>query len=638
MFDFFRKHTRVLQFLLLLVIFPSFVVIGVQGYDKYREGSGTEVAKVNGDSIKQAELDTANQRQIERMRRQMPNVDVKLLDTPQMRQQTLDALVRERVLLVAAQKLHLAVSDERLLRAFSTDPQFAFLRNPDNSINKDILAAQGMSSELFAQQLRQELSARQVLQGVAASALAPMAVAKTGLDALLQQREVQLQTFDAKDYRSRVKPSDAELEAFYKNPANEARFRAPEQASIEYVVLDLARLKKDVVVSQDELKQYYEQNIARYTTAEERQASHILVKAEKDAPAADRAKAKARAEALLAEVRKNPAAFADLARKNSDDPGSKDQGGDLGFFSRDAMVKPFSDAAFAMKPGEISGLVQSDFGYHIIRLAALRGGEKKPFDAVRADIEEEKKKQVAQQRYAEAAEQFSNLVYEQSDTLQPVIDKLKLDKQTATVQRAPVASDKGPLSSPKFIEAVFGNDALRNKRNTEAIEFGPNQLAAARVVQYTPARLLPLAEVKDRVREQLVAVQAAAAARKDGEARLAQLKQSGDASGLGAPVLVSRLKAETLPRPVVDAALRADASRLPVIVGADLGEQGFAVVRVSRVQAPEAGELKSLQPRYGDAWAAAEAQAYYAALKTRYKVQIKNPPAVVDAAASAAAR
>ena len=184
-------------------------------------------------------------------------------------------------------------------------------------------------------------------------------------------------------------------------------------------------------MSDDELRKYYEENAARYTTPEERRASHILIKADKGAPAADRAKARAKAEALLAELKKNPAAFAELAKKNSDDPGSAERGGDLDFFARGAMVKPFEDAAFALKPGEISPLVETDFGYHIIQVTAVRGGEKRSFEAVRAEMEEEVKRQLAQRTFAEAAVEFTNTVYEQPDSLKPVADKLKLEMHTA---------------------------------------------------------------------------------------------------------------------------------------------------------------------------------------------------------------
>ena len=401
---------------------------------------------------------------------------------------------------------------------------------------------------------------------------------------------------------------------------------APEQASIEYVMLDLEALKKGVAVSDDELRKYYDENALRYTSPEERRASHILIKADKDAPAADRAKAKARAEALRAELKANPAAFAELAKKNSDDPGSAQRGGDLDFFARGAMVKPFDDAVFAMKPGEISLPVESDFGYHIIQLNAVRGGDKRGFEAVRAEIEDEVRRQLAQRRFTDAAVEFTNTVYEQPDSLKPVVDKLKLEVHTVPgVQRTPAAGATGPLASPKFLDLLFASDALRNKRNTEAVETGANQLVSGRIVNYAPAHLLPLAEVKGRVKAALVDDLAAAQARKDGEARLSALKLAPDTALSEPAQLVSRAQRRDLAPPLVEAVLRADAAKLPVFVGADLGKQGYAVAKIDKVlgRDPVAGDPRQLTGQYAQAWGDAEALAYYNALKTRFKVDIK---------------
>jgi peptidyl-prolyl cis-trans isomerase D len=635
MFEFIRSHTRLFQGILVLLIFPSFVFFGVQGYSSFSDGSNTQVAEVDGRSITQVEWDAAHQRNIERFRQQMPNADVKLLDSPAVKRETLDGIVRERVLLAAAEHMHMGVSDERLQRVFSTDPQFAALRNPDGSVNRDLLMAQGMSSEMFAQSLRQDLAMRQVLQGIGTTAVAPKAVVDPSLDALLQRRQVEYQVFDAAAYRNKVNPSDADIEAFYQ--ANQALFRTPEQARIEYVVLDLQTLQKSLSASEDELRRYYAENASRYTAAEERRASHILIKADKDMPAAERQKARAKADELLDQLRKSPGQFAELAKKNSDDPGSAERGGDLDYFGRGAMVKPFEDAVFVMKSGEISNVVESDFGFHIIQLTGQRGGEKKSFDSVRAEIEAEVKRQLAQKRFAEDAEQFTNTVYEQSDSLQPAIDKLKLDKRSATVERTPAPGATGPLASAKLLEAVFGNDALRNKRNTDAVETGASQLAAARVVEHLPARTLPLAEVKDQVRERLVAEQAAVQARKEGQALLAQLQKSADTK-LPETAVVGRIGSQGLPRSMVDAVLGADASKLPVPVGVDLGAQGYLVANVTQVlpRDPAVANDQALQSQYAQAIAGAEMQAYYAALKSRYKAEIM--PRVAAQAASAPAR
>lgn len=623
MFEFVRTHTKLLQFVLVLLIFPSFVFFGIQGYSRFGEGGTNTVAKVDGRNVTQAEWDQAHQRQVERMRQQMPTVDVKLFDNPAAKRETLEALVRERVLLAAAVHRNLLVGDERLQRQFVEDPQFAGLRNADGSVNQAILAAQGLTSQDFVAQLRQELGMQQVLRGVSGSALPTPAVADLALDALLQRRQLALARFDAKSYAAKIQPGDAQIEAYYK--AHESEFSAPEQASIEYVVLDLETIKKGIAVPDDEARKYYAENASRYTVAEERRARHILIAADKDAAADVKQKAKARAEALLAEARKSPASFADLAKKNSADAGSAAQGGDLDFSGRGGMVaKPLEDAVFAMKVGEIGELVTSEFGYHIVKLEAVRGGEKKPFESARGEIDDEIRKQLAARRWAEAAEQFTNTVYEQSDSLQPVIDKLKLDKRTASVRRQPAPGASGALASQKLLDAVFANDSVRNKRNTDAVEVGPNQLASARIVQHQPARTLPLAEVRDRVRERVIAVEAGNAARKDGEARLAQLKQSGQGE-LTEKLTVSRVESQNLPPRVLDAALKLDPAKLPGFVGVDLGETGYVVVKLEAVlsrQTPSDDNLR-LRTQYAQSWTSAETRAYLDALKTRYKAEVK---------------
>lgn len=638
MFDFIRDHTRLVLGFLLLLIIPSFIFFGVEGYSSFNDAANQGVAKVDGQKISRAEWDEAHKRFIDNQRRQAPTQEAAALDTPERRRDTLDALVRERVLLAAATEMHLFPTDARMARLFDSDPQYAGLRGPDGRISREALVGQGLTPALFDQRLRQELGLRQVVAGVLQTAPSSAVPATVALDAFMQRRAVQLQRFDPAAYRDKVQPTDAEIEAYY--GANTAQFQAPEQARIEYVVLDIKQLAQNQSFTDEELRKAYSDGIARFSTPEERRASHILVKAEANATADERAKAKAKAEGLLADVRKNPAGFAELARKNSDDAGSAAQGGDLDFFGRGQMVKPFEDTAFTLKQGEVSGLVESDFGFHIITVTGVRGGQTKPFDAVRAEIEAEVRKSAGQKRWAEAAETFTNTVYEQSDSLKPVVDKLKLNAQLATVTRTPALGATGPLASAKFLSAVFGAETLRNKRNTDAVDVGANQLVSARVVEYTPARALPLAEVKDRVRQRLVIERSAMLARQEGEARVAALKAGTSTEPLPIVVTVSRLTAQGMPRPLMDAALRADATKLPQVAGVDLGADGYFVMRVMQVlprEMPPGGEVP-LRAQYAQAWAAAETEAYLAALKKRYKADVSVAAAAPAAAASRASQ
>ena len=638
MFDFIRDHTRLMLGLLLLLIIPSFIFFGVEGYSSFNDAASEAVAKVDGQKIARGEWEEAHKRYIDNQRRQAPTQDTTALDTPQRRRDTLDALVRERVLLTAATKMNLFPSDARMARLFDSDPQYAGLRGPDGRISREALVGQGLTPALFDQRLRQELGLRQVVAGVLQTAPASAVPATAALDAFMQRRAVQLQRFDPAGYRDKVQPTDAEIEAYH--GANTAQFQAPEQARIEYVLLDINQLAQTQTVTEEELRKAYTDGIARFSTPEERRASHILVKAEASATADERAKAKAKAEGLLAEVRKSPAGFAEVARKNSDDTGSAAQGGDLDFFGRGQMVKPFEDAAFTLKQGETSGLVESDFGFHIITVTGVRGGQTKAFEAVRAEVEAESRKSAGQKRWAEAAETFTNTVYEQSDSLKPVVDKLKLTLLTATVTRTPAPGAIGPLASPKFLNALFGAETLRNKRNTDAVDVGANQLVSARVIEHTPARAMPLTDVKDRVRQRLIDERSAVLARKEGEARVAALKAGTSTEPLPIVVTVSRVTAQGMPRPLMDAALRADATKLPQVTGVDLGAEGSFVMRVMQVlprEVPPGGEAP-LRAQYAQAWAAAEAEAYLAALKRRYKADVTPAALAAAAAASSAAQ
>lgn len=643
MFDFFRRHTRVLQFVLVLLIFPSFVFFGIQGYSGFTDGAQKTVAEVDGHKITQQEFEANLRERIEQARRQMPTLDVKLFDTPQMRQLALDAMVRDRVLLAAADRLHLAPGDERLERLFKTAPEFASLRNPDGSVNRDAIASMGMSSQAFAERLRQDLALRQVLTPLADSSLAPATAASAALDALYQQRELQVARFQTADYLPKVQPTDAQIEAYYKDPANAGRLTSPEEASIEYVVLDGEAIRRTVAASDADLRAYYQENIKRWSQPEERQASHILIAVDKDAPKADRDAARARAEGLLAQVRKDPSTFAALAKANSADDTTAQKGGQLEFQARGALLdlKPFEDAIFALQPGQIGELVQTDFGYHVVRLDAVRGGTTKPFEAVKAEIEKEVRDQVATREFSKAAVEFGDVVYEQSDSLKPAADRWKLEIRKADrVARAPAAGASGPLANPAFLEALFDVESVSSKRNTRAIDVGANQLVSGRIVEHRAPRLKPLPEVKDQIRAALANEQAAALARKEGNARLEAVRANPQQPLSSETVIVSRLQPRELPTLLLDAVLKAPAAQLPLVLGVDLGSQGYVLAKVTRAwgRDPAAStNAADATAQYARLWGAAESDAYVAALKDRFKVKVNAPGSLGSADASASA-
>jgi peptidyl-prolyl cis-trans isomerase D len=625
MFDFFRKYNKIVMIFLFLLIIPSFVLFGVE---RYQGSSDEKVARVDGQPITKPEWDQQHRVETDRIRQQSPNVDPTVLDSDALRYATLERMVRDRVLAAAAAKGNMTVSEDRLSRMFAQDQGLAAFRTPDGKFDRDAFQrVTGRTPEQYEAGVRSDMATQQVLLGVSGTAFTPPALAATTINAFYDSREIQVARFNPDSFASKVTVSDADIEAYYKD--HTAQFQAPERADVEYLVLDIEAAKKNIVLSDADLQAYYKENTARFGTKEERRASHILITAPASLPAADREKAKAKAEQLLADVKKAPNTFAEVARKNSQDPGSAEKGGDLDFVTRGAMVKPFEDAMFSLKKGEISGIVETEFGYHIIQVTDIKPAVVPPFEQVRATIENEARAQQATQEFAKAAETFTDAVYQTPDSLKAAADKLKLTIQTAkNVARTPAPGATGALASRNFLSALFAPDSLDRKQNTEAIEVGSSQLASGRVTQYTAAHPVPLADVKDKIRAQLVTERAAVLAKTEGEAKLAAWTTKADGATFGAPMTVSRREAQSQPLPVIDAALRADAAKLPALVGVDLGTQGYAVVRVTKVvpRTPPAPELaKQEQAQVGQSVSAAEDAAYYNLLKERFKAEILVP-------------
>lgn len=627
MFEFIRTHRRLMQFLLLLFIFPSFAFFGVESYTRMRGGDDA-VAKVAGESISQQDWDAAQRQQMDRMRQMFgEKFDTKLLDTPETRRAVLDNLIAQRAMIAEVSRDKLQVSDQMLAQTLVAIPGLVKADGTfDNEQYKMLLGAQGMTPALYEARLRQDLALQQINTAVQASAFAPKTVAARLSDLNDQERTVQQLSFKNAAYATQVKVTNDMLKAYYEK--NSTQFQVPEQAKIEYVILDKAAASTQINVSDADIKSYYDQNQKQYAGSEERRASHILISLKKDASAADKAAAKAKADKLYAQVSANPSDFAKLAKANSDDPGSAEHGGDLGYFGAGMMVKPFEDAAFQMTQGQVSQPVQSDFGYHIIQLTGIKPATAKTLDQVKSEISNTIKTQLMSKKYAELADVFNNTVYEQGDSLKPVADKLKLKIETAsnvTRQPNPAVVAAAPYNNPKFLNALFADDVVKNKHNTEAVEVAPNTLIAARVVEYKPQSKRPFEEVQAVVRERVTQAEEAVLAKQAGEAKLAALKQKDDTAGFAEAKSVSRVKDQGLSADVVTALMKAETGKLPAYVGVTLPGQGYSVFRISKVgqpATPDTARRQAEQQQVADALAQQEMLAYLNVLKEKAKVKI----------------
>lgn len=629
MFELIRTNKRWMYGILLLLIIPSFVFVGMESYQGNDGGAG--VATVDGQKITQQEWEDAQRRQIDQARQMMgPQFDQKMFETAEAKQAILNNLVAERAINAELNRAHMTVSDTALQKAILDIQQF---RLPDGGFDmegyKAALAAQGMTPDSFEQRLRRDLTVQQLVGAVQATAFAPRTVAARLSDINDQEREVQEIVFPAATYLPQVKVTDEMVKAYYDKHAQ--LFQIPEQVKAEYVVFEPSAVESQVQVLDAEVADYYNKNLKNYSTPEQRTASHILITMPREADAATQAAAKKKAEAVLAEVRANPGNFAEIAKANSQDPGSAQAGGDLGVVEKGLFVKPVEDAIFALKDGETSGLVQSEFGWHIIKVTGIKPPSQRSLEEVKADIAADLKKQKLAAKYNELAEVFSETVYDQSESLKPAADKLKLQIQTAdNLTRTPnPALGEAPINNAKFLAALFSTDAIKNKRNTEAVEVAPSVLVSGRVLEFRPASKRPLAEVEAQIRQRVTQEEAARLARAAGEAKLNAAKAAGDAAGFGAPVPVSRTQEPPINPTAALAVLKADVTKLPAYIGVELPGQGYGVYRIGKVAQPAAPDTARRQQeseQIGQLLGQQQMFDYVEALKAKSKARINVKP------------
>ena len=650
MFDTVRAHQRVLLAVILLLILPAFVLFGVSGYERMF-GPSEEVAVVGGEKISRQSLDLAHRQQLDQLREMAGGqLDTALFDTPQARAQTLENLITQQALLVQARKEKILVSDETVRKTIASNPA---LQGPNGTFDYDhyrmVLAQQGMSPAGYEAQLRQELALQMLGGSLQSSVIVPQTVLDRLYEVLEERRTVRVRRLDAKDYEAGIEPTDEQLQAYYDGHAS--RYELPEVVDVETLVLDRSAISVPTP-SEDELKAYYQQNHARFVQPEQRRASHILILAEGDEKA--RAAAKAKAEELHARVKADPSTFEAIAKADSQDPGSAAEGGDLGYFARDMMTAAFADAAFGMAEGEIAGPVESEYGYHIIKLTGIKGSGEKPFDEVRDEIAKTWREQETARRFNEEAEQFNNFVYEQADTLQPAADRFKLKIETTrdVTRRASPGSEAepgSPLADQRFRDALFSANALESKRNVEAMEIQPGRVAAARVIAHRPATRQPLDKVRDEVRAAVILEEAGKRAVAEGEKLLAAYREGkgrgegksegkdGPGADFGQPMTVTRTNPGTLSAEAARAVFELAPAPLPAFTGAgrattsvtpqgQVSPSGYQIVELEKVEAaqtgPEADQRRQLfgQQLQRQAGQAAT-QAYVEAVRARTPIE-----------------
>lgn len=618
-----RERTKgwLAKVILALITVP-FALFGI---DQYLQGTGSNVpvAKVGGDAITVQEYGTALQNLRNRLQSE-GQTDLTILERPELRQSVLDKLINDKLLYAEVRNANFSISDEQLSHYITSMPEFSVDGKFSEETYYQLLTQNRMTLKEFEETIRQDLKAQQAREGFASLAYIPDSLADQALKAELQQREVSVAEIKTTNYLSEVKIEPTQIKEYYEK--NKDKFQVPEQVQLEFVLMSANTLLPKMQVTEEEVQQFYNDNADKFKGNEERRASHILIGFGVNPTPAAKEEARKKAEQVLEEIRKDSDQFAELAKKYSQDPGSAANGGDLGMFGRGVMVKAFDDAVFSMIPGAVSDLVESEFGYHIIKLTEI-SGEAQSLASVRPQIRGELIYQKALAKFTENAEDFSNIVYEQSTSLEPAAKAFELD-----IQKSPWLSREDVarvFKSDKMRDQVFSADVLKDGRNTEAVEVAPNSLMVARVADYKPSAPRTFEEVQAGIEEFLRVEAAAKIAISKGETALAELREGKEVKELDwiPPVVVDRKNAQGLTDLTMSNAFKVNTEKLPAYAGVTDANKGFLLIKVSAVNAAlptEENARKAAKIELQAALAAEYVDAYLKALRNKGKVTVNQ--------------
>lgn len=612
----FRTHKRWMMFIAMIFIIPSFVVTGIYSYNRMSD-SENDLATVGDTSITMMDFDNAKRQYLDNFRRQMgQSFKPNMLDTAEARASILAALISDRAISLEIASEYMNVGEADAINLVKQAPAFQRDGKFSTEAYQQFLNSMGKSDEQFVLELRRDLTRQMLLSAVSQTTQASNTVAQRIHDLLTEERTIR--TFEIKPtaFLKSVSVTDDEAQSYYDQ--NKSLFAVPESVDIEYVVLS-PESYKNIKASEDDIKTFYEQNLQRFSTPEERRASHILIAVNNEKTDAD---AKKEADEIYKQLQADPSKFAQLAKSKSADPGSARQGGDLGFFQKGMMVPEFDNAVFSGKKGDLVAPVKTQFGYHIIKIVDVKPAQAKPLKEVRGEIEALYQQQAAIRAFAEDAENFSNMVYEQSESLQPVAERFGLKIQTV---KNVTRDFEDQLINPNVIEALYGYDVLEDKRNSNAIEVASNTLLSARVTAHHKQTVKTFDEVKGDIVATLKNQKATEAARAQGSADIAKLLDKKSASAkFGDKTVISRERPGAYAYEVVTAALRPDANKLPTYTGVQTQDGSYFVIEVQSSKKIEASpeQLAMRKAELAQLYSNPEQAAFISGLETKFGTQI----------------
>lgn len=556
------------------------VLLALTGFDAiFNAASNSQTAaKVNGEEISRYDLDQAMNMQRRQLAQQLgQDFDASLLDDRLLRDSALGSLIDRMLLLQGAKSADFAFSREALDQLILQTPEFQVDGAFSAARFDQVIQQMGYSRLQFRQLLEQEMLIGQLRAGISGTGFVTDQQVENFARLEMQTRDFETLTIPAQ--HETIEVSDEQIEEYYETNAD--RFRTPEQVIVEYVELKKESFFDQVEASDEELQDLYQQQIANLD--EQRRAAHILI--ETGGELSDE-EAKAKIEEIAARV-KGGEDFAAIAKEVSQDPGSANEGGDLGFAGTGVYDPAFEDALYALNEGEVSAPVQSEFGWHIIKLLGVQSPEVPSFESMKPELVRELKAQQVEQRFVEISKQLEDAAFEASDLTQPAQELGLMVQTTDAFGRE---GGEGIAANRQVIQAAFSDEVLVDGANSSVIELDPETSIALRVKEHLKPAAIPLADVRDDIVVQLQRSLAAETARTQGEQLLAELRDGKQPDGQWQPVEAAARSQEGVAPALLQAVFRMPRPQQqdkPNYTGVALGNGDYVVVRLNGVNEPE---------------------------------------------------
>lgn len=553
-----EKTSGWVAFLILAAVSIPFAFFGINNY--FTAQTETYVAKVGETEITTDEFRQRFEEWRQQQRRAMgENFDPAYFDQPLVKRQMLDRMIDEELLVQAAERAGTAATDAVVRDAIAEVPAFQV----DGKFNPDqyrlLLTTQNMNAQAFEQRVRRDISMRELPGAIAATALVTDAALDRYLRLRDQTRDFRYLRIPAADPSAQPEPTAEAVQAYYDQ--NKDEFMTAEQVALEFVELDAAAIPVEAQPDEAALRARYEEQRARFIEDEQRLASHILVKVAPDADAEAQKQAQARAAQLAADARAG-ADFAELARAQSDDAGSRAQGGDLGWLQKGTTQPGFESALFALEAGQISEPARTDEGYHVIQLREVQAEQSKPFEQVRDELALQFVEGERERIYTERSGSLIDQVFQDPTALEPAAEAIGVPVQrTALFTRN---GGEGIASDPRVVRAAFSDPVLVDGNVSDPVEIGPNHIVVVKLAEHRPRAPRPLDEVRGDIVARLRADAATQAAVAQAEALYQRYTQGTALDALAQELGTTAGSATGVGRAAVDqdAALVAEVFRL----------------------------------------------------------------------------